>query len=126
MDHVVPCQSSCLTLIKNIGAFTAKVSSLGAINNQRSFRHAIQSKNLTANPLEKSILEVSNLEKSLKHDSDLEFFDIFMLYEYNLFIKKNDLWLFNLMIYFALFKKDKNRKNVPYFVYMWSIKPWET
>lgn len=81
MDHVVPCQSSYLTLIKDIGAFTAKVSSLDAINNQRNFRRGIRSKDLTVNPLQKSIFEVSNLEKSIKHDSDLDFFDIFMPYE---------------------------------------------
>lgn len=42
MDHVAPRWSSYLTPVKDVGAFTAKVSSLAAINNQLRFRHVVK------------------------------------------------------------------------------------
>lgn len=49
-----------MTLVKDVGAFTAKVSSLAAINNQLSFRRVVQNKYLPTSLLKRSVLDSSN------------------------------------------------------------------
>lgn len=44
VDHVVPCQSLYLTLVKDVGTFTAQVSNLGLITNQLIIRHVVDMK----------------------------------------------------------------------------------
>lgn len=49
-----------MTLVKDVGAFTAKVSSLAAINNQLSFRRVVQNIYLPTSLLKRSVLDSSN------------------------------------------------------------------
>lgn len=49
-----------MTLVKDVGAFTAKVSSLAEINNQLSFRRVVQNKYLPTSLLKRSVLDSSN------------------------------------------------------------------
>lgn len=49
-----------MTPVKDVGAFTAKVSSVTAINNQLSFRHVVRSKYLPTRLLKRSVLNSSN------------------------------------------------------------------